>query len=125
MLSKKYPNTPQFKGYFFGNDSNIFGIVLYKTLNSICQIDYLLVDSQYRHNGYGSLLINKVLEPKYDMVFVITGKNTPKKNVYTKLGFKNLVSYTLDIRNDDKKLSMLKEELECRPECSFNRLLIK
>ena len=74
------------KGYYI--DDNIVGVLVYEDIYNRFEVDYIVVDSQYRRKGIGKKLLESIinLNPE-NITLEVREDNIPAINLYKKMGF--------------------------------------
>ena len=74
------------KGYYI--DNNIVGVLVYEDIYNRFEVDYIVVDSQYRRKGIGKKLLESIinLNPE-NITLEVREDNIPAINLYKKMGF--------------------------------------
>ena len=74
------------KGYYI--DNKIVGALVYEDIFNRFEVDYIVVDSQYRCKGIATELLKSIisLEPE-NITLEVREDNIPAINLYKKLGF--------------------------------------
>jgi ribosomal protein S18 acetylase RimI-like enzyme len=85
-------NTESFNNPFFNSlvyiDDGIKGIIIYNLLYDRVEIDYIIVDKNYRKKGIGSLLLKQVEKNKLNNITLeVRESNIDAINFYKKNGF--------------------------------------
>lgn len=85
-------NTESFNNPFFNSlvyiDDGIKGIIIYNLLYDRVEIDYIIVDKNYRKKGIGSLLLKQVEKNKLNNITLeVRESNIYAINFYKKNGF--------------------------------------
>lgn len=74
------------KGYYI--DNKLVGVLVYEDVFSRFEVDYIVVDSQYRRKGIATKLLESIinLNPE-NITLEVREDNIPAINLYKNLGF--------------------------------------
>ena len=74
------------KGYYI--DDKIVGVLVYEDIYNRFEIDYIVVDSQYRRKGIGEKLLKNIIDLNPDNITLeVREDNIAAINLYKKMGF--------------------------------------
>ena len=73
-------------GYYI--DNKLVGIIVYEDIFNRFEIDYIVVDSQYRGKGIAKKLLESIINlNKKNITLEVREDNIPAINLYEKMGF--------------------------------------
>ena len=73
-------------GYYV--DDNVVGVLVYEDIYNRLEVDYIVVDSQYRRKGIGEKLLISIIDlNKENITLEVREDNIPAINLYKKMGF--------------------------------------
>ena len=74
------------KGYYINN--KIVGVLVYEDIYDRLEVDYIVVDSQYRGKGIAKKLLESIIDlNKENITLEVREDNIPAINLYKKMGF--------------------------------------
>jgi len=74
------------KGYYINN--KIVGVLVYEDIYDRLEVDYIVVDSQYRGKGIAKKLLESIINlNKKNITLEVREDNIPAINLYKKMGF--------------------------------------
>lgn len=90
-------------------DNDIKGILVYELMYDRVEIDYIIVEEEYRRNGIASKLVKKLFELSIDNITLeVRESNKPAINFYLKNGFEQ-IAVRKNYYKDESGILMMKK----------------
>ena len=113
LLIKEFDSKVALKqGYVYVEDEKVIGVLRYNLFwdnTPFCTM--LFVDSDYRKQGYGKLLINHwerdMKSQGYGMLMTSTQVDEEAQHFYRKLGYKDCGGFVVDIPGYEQPMEMI------------------
>ena len=88
-----YADNKNYKGFLISKNNIIIGFIIYFTVSNIYDnIHFLLIDKEYQKQGYGSLLLKKVIDNSKCQFIKVNKPELSILDFYKKHGFSNILS---------------------------------